>query len=208
MAVGIFVCPALCGCELRITGEWAHPPDADGKYHAFPIRKPIPGKPSSVRSIEIVSVCPTHAQWQTDPLPADPYGGAAGYYDIPAAPTPEEKLFIRFYRYVGASSTLFCRCKTGVVVDRETGVASHLVHPQHSQRCKDHADDTDHAKAIGLHRVYADAVNALAVVDPEARLVHVIATGALELSVIGVTTDRARAVQAVERAVNGRAAVR
>ncbi len=208
MAVGIFVCPALCGCELLIDGQWVHPPDADGKYHAFPIRLPIKGTPSSIKSIEIVTVCPVHTPWKTDPLPTDLYGEASGYYDIPAAPSPAEKLFIRFYRYVGMQATFFCGCQTGVVVDRETGNGKHLVHPQHSFRCLHHTDDADHTKAVGHHRVYADAVNALATVDSDARVVHAFTGQGLEFAVLGAASDHQRAVKAVETAVRGKASVR
>lgn len=166
--MAIFVCQALCGCELEIAGQWVHPPDASGKYHAFPIRKPILGKPSSVTSIQIVSVCATHAPWQTEPLPADPYFGAVGYYDIPANPTPAEKLFIRFYQYVGLRSSFVCGCKAGVALDRKTGITTLHDHPQHSQRCTDHGIDKDHSLAQNEHMAHHKAVDAIKASLPEA----------------------------------------
>lgn len=156
MAMGIFVCPALCGCQLIIDGRWVHDPDPNERidglpvYHGFPARLVGTGK-TSIRSLEIRQCCLTHAPWQTEPLPANPYGGAPGYLDVPTNPTPAERLFIRMFDMCGGVHTLdTCGCSIGFYALRSDLKVLHYVeHPQYHRACARHA----HLRGADRHAV-------------------------------------------------------
>lgn len=190
--------PARCGCVLDIEAEWAHDPeDRNGErvQHAYP-------KMGTIRSISIVTVCPTHTAWQTDSLPADPYGGAPGYLPLttqthpqiarlpasakldPAQTTPAQKVFIRHFMLPGGvlkPDTCECQC----YMSHQRGAANSEVfhdHPAHSKRCRHHGADVRHASAIGEHRSFHAVRNALLADHPElVRRVVKIGDAAVEL---------------------------
>ena len=142
----VWLCPALCGCEVAIEADWVRPPKQIAG-RAISYAHPIPG---SVRALGAHAVCAAHAHFRTDPLPADPYGGSPGYLAVPAAPGPTEKLYIRLFRYVGNRfQPDTCECRIYLCHDR-LGLepTRTLPHLEHTRKCRHHAlDDDQHTHA-------------------------------------------------------------
>lgn len=189
MATRIWICPALCGCELDISAEaiqdasgtvlwqpWTGAADDDGTGRLVSFRHPT--GPCITKIVPRV-VCPAHAHFLTDPLIADPtYGGEmAGYLftvDLAARPgqrltpraptTPAENLYVGLSRYTGQTwRPDTCRCKIYQMSDRTTPasqtVAPHVVH---THKCSPHAADDDaHSQAIAECVAKNDAVKAV-----------------------------------------------
>lgn len=142
-ATRIWICPALCGCELSISASWMDAqPDDDGTGRAVAFRHPVP---QTITGITVVNACLEHAPMTTAPFPADPYYGALGYIrPIPVNPTEGERLYIHLYRYTGQTlKPDTCDCKLYQPVDRATGtVNTPQRHTKHSRKCAHHpADD-------------------------------------------------------------------
>ena len=143
-ATRIWICPAICGCELNIAASWVDPaPDDDGSGRAVSFRHPVP---NTITGVTVVSVCVEHAPMTTAPFPPDPYYGALGYIrPIPVSPTEGERLYIHLYRYTGQTlKPDTCDCKLYQPVDRGTNVVDlPRRHGKHSRKCQHHTADTD-----------------------------------------------------------------
>ena len=143
-ATRIWICPALCGCELRIAASWVDAqPDEDGTGRAVSFRHPVP---NTLTDVTVVSVCVEHAALTTAPFPADPYYGALGYIrPVPANPTEGERLYIHLFRFTGQKfKPDTCDCRLYQHVDRANNVvAEPRRHVKHSLKCQHHVDDTD-----------------------------------------------------------------
>ena len=152
----IWICPALCGCELRIHAEWVDPTATQEDNRLVSHRHPIPG---TVRSVEIQSVCTAHDALRTAALPEDPYFGSPGYLRIPAgqrtqweaALTEAERLYVHLFRYSAQRNRPdTCGCRICEVHDRSGQEGLRRVqHRQHTRKCRSHEDDDDqHTNAL------------------------------------------------------------
>jgi len=147
IAERIWICPALCGCELRLTALWPDVADADGTGRAVAFAHPVPG---TITAVSVVAVCPVHTSLQTDPFPAVPFYGSPGYLPIPATPTAAERLYIHLYRYSGNLwKPDTCGCSVYYCHDRARSESSTTPqHHRHTKKCVHHVADTnDHAGA-------------------------------------------------------------
>ncbi len=140
----IWLCPALCGCELSITASWVDDQaDNDGTGRAVSFRHPVP---NTITNIVVENACVEHTPLRTAPFPADPYFGALGYIrPIPANPTEGERLYIHLYRYTGqVLKPDTCDCRLYQHADRATRtLAVPKRHHKHSRKCQHHLTDTD-----------------------------------------------------------------
>lgn len=146
-----WICPALCGCEIRIHADWAHDSveeNGETVQHAFP-------KEGTITDIQLVNACSFHDHYLTDPLPADPYQGCPGYFKLTGTESPVEKLFIMLYKFSGGvHKPDTCDCQAYVCSNRFSLTQEYKDHPVHSKKCKFHLDDTDHQKAIDECRLH------------------------------------------------------
>jgi hypothetical protein len=153
----IFICPALCGCELRMEATWVDDQAArDAQNRAVSYRNPVPG---TIFSIAIEAVCAAHDALRQEPLPEDPYFTATGYLLIPegrraqweAALSEAERLYVHLFRYsaqkLGPDT---CGCRIAMVHDLSGREAARCVqHHRHTRRCREHRDDDDqHTEAL------------------------------------------------------------
>lgn len=142
----IWICPALCGCEIRMTANWATDPTEDtGRRVSYQHPRPF-----SITAMAIEHVCAAHDHLRTEPLSADPYGGRPGYIRLPLAdPTEAQRLYIHLYAYSGQRYTPdTCRCRIYECVDRRDQTATIHQHPRHTSRCQHHQhDDAQHSAA-------------------------------------------------------------
>lgn len=140
MMNAIWKCPALCGCELSITANWATPPVLeDGRRVSY--QHPIP---RTITNIAIEAVCAEHDALRTAPFPADPYFGSPGYLPIPETPTEAERLYIHLFRYVGQRvRPRTCQCRMCEVHDRAGTAMRRVAHRLHTRKCSEHLDDDD-----------------------------------------------------------------
>jgi len=147
-ATRIWICPALCGCELHISASWVDAQaDDDGSGRSVSFRHPVP---NTITGITVGTVCAVHASLTTAPFPADPYYGSLGYIrPIPASPTEGERLYIHLYRYTGQKLKVdTCDCRLYQQADRASGALVNVKrHAKHSQKCLHHASDADEGTA-------------------------------------------------------------
>lgn len=142
----LWICPALCGCKLNITAEWASDPIDGGDGQNIMYQHP---KGFSITDLEIVTVCPEHAPLQNT-ISDDPYGGRPGYIKLPIDnPTPAQCLYIGLYDCHGNLHTLGCGCRLYKHFNKTT-VDHHryLEHPHKTFRCASHKHDHDHSVAL------------------------------------------------------------
>jgi hypothetical protein len=169
-----WVPPSLCGCELRITGNFTSEP-VDGKHYQHPT-------PFSITGLEIVGVCSEHEQYAKampdvsrlydTPAPDGIHGWLAsqkggqlpskqhrGYLKHPISnPTPAECLYTHLSFHRGQKWTLECGCSTFQHFDHENKLA-HRKHPVHSNQCEDHqGDDLEMTQAYADHKAYLAAM--------------------------------------------------
>lgn len=161
-ATRIWICPALCGCEIRLTADWVKDvADDDGSGRAVSYQHPVP---FTARTAEIVATCPTHDPLRATPLPADPYGGCPGYVRLPL-PTPTEALvlYVHLYRYTGQRMTpTTCKCRIYEARDRFAPTDTPVqrpAHAKHSRHCEHHQGDTGHVRAMEEHKRMNDTLN-------------------------------------------------
>lgn len=167
----IWICPALCGCELEITAEWPADSlviDGNGRKtsHMFP--KGMVGKQGQekqfIQSINVVNICPLHIGLdQTMPDTSGFFDmnnddGALrqnrGYLLYPIAnPTPGEILFTNLYGFLGRrqrSATCGCEMYNPVQTDQRRENVVELAHrknPHLTKKCRHHLNDTDDHQA-------------------------------------------------------------
>ena len=142
----IWICPALCGCEIELVADWSEPITYDALGRSVSYRHPIG---YTITNLTIINVCAAHDSYKTDPLPKDPYGGAPGYMSIPVNPTEAEALYIRLYQYSGGTwKPDTCGCTIYQCSNRFLDDSKHLEHSIHTKRCKFHSNDIDHSVVI------------------------------------------------------------
>ena len=136
-----WTCPRLCGCLLNIDADWAKAPsvvDGASLQYQYPV-------PNTVKSINIVVVCPAHAHFVTDaPIADETYGGEMRGYLWRPPVTDGEKLFVALTRYAGQRfKPDTCGCRIFECVDRVTKLKTVHPHPTHTRRCAAHRLDDD-----------------------------------------------------------------
>lgn len=157
----IWVCPALCGCELEITAEWVkEAEEVDGRRLSY--QHP---KGGSIETISIAKVCAQHERHKSEPLPPDPYFGSTGYIPLkgqqiqrrvsvkeldPAQASEAEKLYIQLYRYSGSSfKPDTCGCRIYTCHDRSgKDQPKQIRHAARTAHCRHHARDDNHKAAL------------------------------------------------------------
>lgn len=145
-----WICPEMCGCELKIIGTWIFPIDY---VSANPSR-------GSVRSVDIVNVCDTHLPLLSQPIDETVFFSGddgnpildendqpiqvRGYLTYPITnPSDGEKLYSYLSRYGIFFNTLdTCGCKTSDSVNGYDGTRRPVCHPQ-MKKCKLHKADDD-----------------------------------------------------------------
>lgn len=157
-----WICPALCGCAIQLTAYWVKEPDASSETYQHPL-------PRTITAVNIKNVCAEHDHLRTDPVAADPYGGAPGYFDPALAVSEAEKLYVGLFRYSGQTVKLdTCGCKIYEAFDRFGNEQSRRpTHPKHTHCCRTHEGDTEHTAAIQDNIRKNEAVNVIRAAHPE-----------------------------------------
>lgn len=143
-----WVCPKLCGCELKITAQWASEVKEDGKMYQHPVG-------FTITYISIENVCAEHLPL-TESIGPDPYGGKPGYIKLPINdPTPAQCLYVNLYHCHGSRHRLLCGCQWYEYCDKHDidNTRETKEHPHKTVRCEDHANEIDFSKAILEHNI-------------------------------------------------------
>lgn len=141
-----WICPALCGCKINITAEWASDPIDGGEGKKIMYQHP---KGGTITDLEVVSVCRDHAHLQLG-IGENPYGGRPGYIKLPIEnPTLAQCLYIGLYDCHGNTLTLSCGCRLYKHFNKTTiDQHQYLEHPHKTFRCASHKHDSDHSVAL------------------------------------------------------------
>lgn len=170
----IWICPKLCGCELKITAEWAGKAVTEGG-RKISYQHP---RPQTIKSLEIENVCSDHESFKTEQIDNEILfrylcAGPTCYHPKPDgepkhAPKPfnelteAEQLYINLTRYIGTQWVVpTCKCKVAITADSLSGEHIKLEHPIHTGRCKFHTNDTGHVKAEGEYRTHKSVLETL-----------------------------------------------
>lgn len=144
--------PSLCGCELKITGDFADP--VGGVSYAHPT-------PYTITDIEIINVYNEHKRFseymaldENDFFDDDQQ--YRGYLKYPIKdPTPAECLYTYLYTHSGQIHRMGCGCCAYVSTKRnargehiEGSIKYHDYHPLHTKHCKRHHNDVGHEQAL------------------------------------------------------------
>jgi len=157
----LWICQALCGCELEILAIWTDPPVRDHKGRIISDRHPAPG---TLETLSVVNVCADHMPFLSGPQIEETYGGEmAGYLHRPQM-TEAESLYVALTRFSGQKVRPdTCDCQMFETWDRtKPGTFVRKHHPRLTRHCSAHVGDTDHSAAVENNRRKNLVVNRLA----------------------------------------------
>lgn len=175
----IWICPALCGCEIEMNAFWTDELIMQGDKKVS-YRHPACW---TIRDMKIINACVGHEHYKSSPLLEDPYFGAWGYlrlttqvskhgltfrdennqvvtpeknpelFLIPEEATEAQRLYIHLYQYTSGTTSLdTCGCKIHQIGNHLTGEGKIVDHPVHTYRCHCHTSDVDHSVALKENR--------------------------------------------------------
>lgn len=152
----IWVCPALCGCQIEMDAEFFSDGLEISNGLTYSHRHP---KAFTATSLNIISICPTHQGLENEAVDESyfidfnertmQFQQNRGYLKLPLVnPSAAEILYMNLYRYTGQMTIFPCGCSIYKSCERNVPNSKAIKrHPLHSKKCERHKNDTDDGKA-------------------------------------------------------------
>ena len=218
----IWICPALCGCEIEMTANWVHDLFQRGN-DTISYGHPVP---YTISDLMVHAVCAEHDHLQIDPVAENPYFiseedfinliehfdvqdeatyheianiSKRGYIGVPPNPTNAEKLYIGLYNYSSILHGLdTCQCKIYKVHRRDSEQMEISKREDVTYKCKYHKADNDaHDQALTEHTLKNDVVNQLTETHPDLTKQNADGTSVLDDSKVRWKFDKSRKLQII-----------
>ena len=154
----IWVCPALCGCEIEMEADFDISALENDSGRTVSYRHP---KPYTISSMTILNTCVAHQPLLSTPIDESQFmdydidfGGFVqnrGYLKLPiVSPTSAEMLYSGLYKYTAQIwSPSVCKCHLFGVFERDKPGQTHVIKKSIlTKRCIHHKNDTDDAQAV------------------------------------------------------------